>query len=701
MNILNVDDNTDNLYLIEVLGRAHGHEVVSVHNGVEALEKLHAGMFDLIVSDILMPAMDGFQLCRTVKLDDRLKRIPFVFYTATYTSKDDEKLALSLGASRFIVKPADPEDFLAAIEDVVRASENNRLPVGGAVFSGDEAVLGLYNQALVRKLERKIEELEAARRELGGLIEEKDREATARRVAEDALRRSEEKFVKAFLSNPAAIALSDVTERRYIEINPTFEHLTGYSRAEVIGRRWDEVGLWVDTSNREEAFRVLREEGSLRNWEFAFRRKDGTTGTSLLSGELIELDGRPCAITAKMDITDRLQLQAQLQHAQRLESVGRLAGGVAHDFNNSLTVIAGYNEMIQNDLVSNSPLWGYADEVRRAAERASELTKQLLAFSRKQVISVSPVNLNGVVTDAERMLQRVIGEDIHLVTRLDPELGQVMTDSNQMHQVIMNLAVNARDAMPKGGTLVIETANVDLPGRAVIDDAEPLLGPHVLMTVSDTGTGMSEEVLDHIFEPFFTTKERGAGTGLGLSTVYGIVRQINGWIEVSSRVGQGSTFEIFLPRLAVNVPGEAGEAPRIRSAQHGKGTVLLVEDEGAVRKLTESMLGMSGYKVVSAANGAEAVKVAEGVRENIDLLLTDVVMPGLNGIELFEMLQSARPKLKVLFTSGYTDDVIAPRGALDPSVAYIAKPFSREALVAKIREVLGEVSETRTAPRQP
>jgi len=700
MRILNVDDNAENLYLIEAIGRAHGHEVVSVRNGVEALEKLTAATFDLIVSDILMPAMDGFQLCRAVKHDKRFERIPFIFYTATYTSKEDEKLALSLGASRFIIKPADPEEFLAAIEEVVRESETKGLRVPVAADAKDEAVLGLYNQTLLRKLEHKIEQLEAARAELSALVEEKDREAAARRVAEDALRRSEEKFLKAFLSNPAAITINDLTERRYVEVNATFEQLTGYSRAEVIGRHWDELGIWVDTSNRDEALRILGKQGSLRNWEFVFRRKDGTTGTALLSGELIELDGRQCAITARIDITERLQLQAQLHHAQKLESIGRLAGGVAHDVNNSLLVIAGYSSMIQSQLDSNSPLWGYAEEVGRAAERASGLTKQLLAFSRKQVISVKPVSINGVVSDAERMLQHVIGEDIRLVTKLDPELGQVMTDADQMHQVIMNLAVNARDAMPNGGTLVIKTANVDMEERAVLDHPEPVSGPHVLITVSDTGIGMSEEVLQHIFEPFFTTKERGIGTGLGLSTVYGIVRQCNGWVEVSSTVGQGTTFKIFLPRLAVSLPVEAVHPSSIPTAQQDSGTVLVVEDEGVVRKLTETMLKMSGYKVISAANGTEAGQIAEVVPDEIHLLLTDVIMPGLNGKEVFELLRKGRPKLKVLFTSGYPDDVIAPRGLLDPSVPYIAKPFSQEALVAKVREVLGEVSEPKSASGQ-
>ena len=513
----------------------------------------------------------------------------------------------------------------------------------------------------------------------------------ARLVAENALRRSQENFLKAFLSNPAAIAINDLTGHRYVEINRAFEQLTGYSRADVIGKQWDDTKLWVDTSKRDEAFRILLEQGSLRNLEFQFRRKDGKTGTGLLSGELIEFDGRACAITARMDITERLQLQNQLQHAQRLESIGKLAGGVAHDFNNLLTVIAGYNSMTLNLLDSTSPLHVYAEEIRRATEKAASLTRQLLAFSRKQVIAVRPVNMNTVVIDAERMLQRVIGEDIELVTKLDPEVGMVMTDGDQMHQVIMNLVVNARDAMPEGGVLVIETANVDVAKVTVFDHPEPIAGPHVLMTISDTGVGMNEEVLRQMFDPFFTTKERGKGTGLGLSTVYGIVRQSNGWIEVSSVPGQGTAFKIFLPRVTVSLPNEVRSPVLLPVIPQGEGTVLLVEDDGAVRRLTEIMLRNSGYRVISAGNGMEAVQVAEGIPDEIHVLLTDVIMPGMNGKQLYERLRTDRPSLRVVFTSGYTDEIIAPRGVLEPTVAYIAKPFSRDALVTKLREVLNEV----------
>jgi signal transduction histidine kinase len=558
MRILSVDDNPENLYLIEKVCHAQGHEVVSVNNGIEALEQLGGGPFDLIISDILMPEMDGFQFCRSVKLDDRWKRIPFIFYTATYTSKEDEALALSLGASRFIVKPVEPEEFVDAMNDVMR--EGEQLPVP-PVKIDDGEILSLYNQALIRKLETKINELEAARIE-------NEREVTARRVAEEKLR-----------------------------------------------------------------------------------------------------------------------------HAQKLESIGRLAGGVAHDFNNLLTVIAGYNEMSLAALESGSPLHMYGEEIRRATARAASLTMQLLAFSRKQTISVKPVDMNTVVADAARMLRRMIGEDIELVTKIDATSGHVMADADQMHQVIMNLAVNARDAMSEGGTLIVQTANVDVQGRSVFEEPEPVSGPYVQLTISDTGSGMSQETQEHIFEPFYTTKGVGKGTGLGLSTVYGIVRQSQGWIEVSSKVGQGTSFRIFLPRVEGHFHDDEHRVSVTPVVSQGSETILLVEDDAMVRRLTEEMLRNSGYKVISAGDGTEAVQVLEAHPEKIDLLLSDVIMPGLNGRDLYERLKGIRPTLRVLFTSGYSDNVIAPNGVLDPNVAYLAKPFSRDVLVAKVREVLSKVAE--------
>jgi two-component system, cell cycle sensor histidine kinase and response regulator CckA len=515
------------------------------------------------------------------------------------------------------------------------------------------------------------------------------RDITERKRMEDALRKSEEKFSRAFRASPAAITIADLKTGLYLEVNGTFEQITGYQRDEVIGKSWDEMGMWTDPSNRDEAVKRLLEDGSLRNWEFSFCKKNGDVGNGLISAELIEIDGHPCAITATIDITERLHLENQLRQAQKLESIGRLAGGVAHDFNNLLTVINGYSDFLTTGLDRTSPLWFSANEIRKAGERAASLTKQLLAFSRKQVIEPKRLDLNTTIRDSERMLQRLIGEDIALVTRLDPTLGQVMADPEQVHQVMMNLVVNARDAMPDGGSLDISTVNVDLTENeaSIQPDAKP--GRYVVMMLTDSGTGMDEKTRQRIFEPFFTTKAPDKGTGLGLSTVYGIVQQSGGWIDVSSELGVGTSFKLYLPRIGEGSVDEQREVSRIEGP-HGGETILVVEDQAAVRQLTIAILKGYGYPILEAANGDEALDIAQKYSGEIHLLFTDVVLPGINGRELSERMKTLRPKLKVLFTSGYTSNVIAHRGVLDSGLAYIAKPFTPDKLAAKVREILIE-----------
>ena len=495
-----------------------------------------------------------------------------------------------------------------------------------------------------------------------------------RKRMENALRTSEEKFYRAFHSSPAALTIVDLATGSYVDVNGTFEQISGYGREEVIGRRWEELELWTESSNRDQALKQLLKVGNLRNWEFGFRKKNGETGTGLLSAELIEIGGKPCAITATIDVTERLQLERQLLQAQKLESVGRLAGGVAHDFSNLLTVINGYADFLVTCLDRQDRLWSSADEIRKAGERAASLTKQLLALSRKQVIEPKVLDLNATIREAERILERIIGEDIRLATRLDPSLGQVMADPEQIHQVMMNVVVNARDAMPDGGKVDISTENVEVSDieAARHPDARP--GRYVTVTVTDTGSGMDENTRQHIFEPFFTTKAADRGTGLGLFTVYGIVRQSGGWISVASDIGVGTTFRLYFPRIDGSSLEEGQEATRSTVA-HGGETILVVEDQDAVRRLTRTTLEMYGYHVLESANGDEATALGQKYPGEIHLLLTDVVLPGINGKQLSERLKVARPNLKVLFMSGYTADVIGHRGVLDPGVAYIPKPF--------------------------
>jgi PAS domain S-box-containing protein len=514
------------------------------------------------------------------------------------------------------------------------------------------------------------------------------RDITNRKLIKEALEKSEEKFSKAFHSNPAAIVITDLCGRKYVEVNHTFEHLMGYGRDEIVGYSWDELPLWTDPRVRDKAVERLLRDGSIRNWECNFTRKNGDEGRGLLSAELIEIDGKQCAITSTVDITERLHLQSQLGQAQKLESVGRLAGGVAHDFNNLLTIINGYGDLILKALPVDSPLHSYAGEICKAGAHAVGLTGQLLAFSRKQVSQLSALDVNTVVNDTVVMLRRLIGEDISLTTNLDPLAGQVMADSHQLHQVLMNLAVNARDAMPDGGRLDIATSNADVDEIDLAAHPGARAGKYIVLSVTDSGVGMDHDTLQHVFEPFFTTKERGKGTGLGLSTVYGIVRQSGGWLDVWSEVGKGSSFKIYLPRIDAG-PATRGPEATGRRSLHGRETVLVVEDQEAVRELTKTVLEAYGYRVFEATTGDEALAFVKQNSDEIHLLLTDVILPGMNGKDLSDRLRQLRPKLKVLFTSGHTAEVVGRRGVTEGDLAYLPKPVSPEALVAKVREVLG------------
>lgn len=473
--------------------------------------------------------------------------------------------------------------------------------------------------------------------------------------------------------------------------NPAFEMVTGYSNAEVIGQNPRILKSGKHAAEFYQEMWSTLNSGRVWKGRVTNRKKDG----SLYEDESTISPIRDSAgqvtgfVAVKRDIAERLQLERQFLQAQKLESVGRLAGGVAHDFNNLLTIINGYADFMAMSLRADDPLWSSANEIRKAGERAAILTKQLLAFSRKQIFEPKTLDLNATIRDFERMLERLIGENIKLTTRLDALLGQVLADPEQIHQVLMNLVVNARDAMPDGGDLTVSTLNVEVSDDRAAVHPKLKPGRYVMVTVTDTGTGMEEETKQHIFEPFFTTKGPEKGTGLGLSTVYGIVKQSGGWIDVSSDIGVGTSVKLYFPRIDGSSSEVQPEASRIRGA-FGEETILIVEDQEYVRQYVKSILEAYCYRVLAAANGDEAVAVAHNYSGEIHLLLTDVVLPGINGKQVTERLKAMRPSLKVLFMSGYSSDVIAHRGVLDSGVAYIPKPFSPGGLTNKIREVLAD-----------
>ncbi|MGO9261962.1 MAG: response regulator [Bryobacteraceae bacterium] len=530
---------------------------------------------------------------------------------------------------------------------------------------------------------------------------------TERVKARDELGQSEARFRQLVQHAPEGIAV--VCDLAYRYVNPALCRIFDEGSAELLDRP---VFDRLDPGDRALVDRLW--QGLMRGEAAPPCELRATTvaGRSLVvevSAAPIEYDGQPAALAFLRDVSERKRaeeersrLEMQLQHAQKMDSIGRLAGGVSHDFNNLLTIINGYCEMLLAEPGLAESAREPLEEIRAAGMRASLLTQQLLAFSRKQIAEPRALNLNGVVHESERMLRRLIGEKVEIVTQLAPDLAAVMADRGQLHQVLMNLVVNARDAMPDGGRISIQTSGAELDAGAAARHPEAVPGSFVTLSVSDTGIGMSADTMRQIFEPFFTTKSRSAGTGLGLSTVYGIVKHSGGWIEVSSQIGRGSTFRVYLPRTAAPVekPGGApdggpGGQPADREPSgvpSGRSSeiVLVVEDQSEVRRMVLAILRQNGYRLLEAADGTEALSLSESYDEPIDLLITDVVMPGMNGRELADRMLRLRPALKVLYISGYSADVLAPQGVLGPGVSYVAKPFSPRELSRKIREVLGK-----------
>ncbi len=465
------------------------------------------------------------------------------------------------------------------------------------------------------------------------------------------------------------------------------ERLFGYSADEVIGQpTFTNARLnWPDELG---AMKKIRNGEHVPPFETVRRRKDGkeihvSVSVSPIRGK----EGRIIGASAiSRDISERKHLEAQIRQSQKMEAVGVLAGGVAHDFNNLLTIISGYSNLLLMSPIDESSR-GLIKEIHKAGERAAALTRQLLAFSRKQVLEPKVLDLNAVVTNLIKMLGRMIGEDMLLATALDPDLDPVKVDPGQIEQVIINLVVNARDAMPNGGELTIETANVELDKTCTQLRADVIPGRYVMVAVSDTGCGMTEEVKARIFEPFFTTKEPGQGTGLGLATVYGIVKQSGGNVYVYSEPGKGTTFKIYLPAVGESVP--SGKSLHgLRTAALGNETILLVEDEEAVRGITRLALQTHGYNVLEASRGEEALRLCETHQGPIHLLLTDVVMPGLGGRQVAQQVAALKPGIRVLYLSGYTDDAVVRHGVLEAETAFLQKPFTPVSLAMKVREVL-------------
>jgi two-component system cell cycle sensor histidine kinase/response regulator CckA len=508
---------------------------------------------------------------------------------------------------------------------------------------------------------------------------------------EEALRRSEARYRSLVQSAVYGIYRSSL-EGRFFDVNPALITMLGYDSAEEVLALDPKLDVFVDPSEQMRVMAEFRRGARLDNVEVRWKRKDGSAITVRLSGRVVnnpEETAEVVEIIAE-DITERRVLENQFRQAQKMEAVGRLAGGVAHDFNNLLMVISGYAEVLLEHTRKNDPLYPKIEAIHQATDRATTLTRQLLAFSRKQLLELKVVDLNIIVEDIKRLLRPLIGENIELQTQLAPDLGRTRADAGQIEQVLMNLVVNSKDAMPNGGKVTIQSANARLNHEDVRREYSYIHpGLYVVLSVTDTGEGMDKETQLRIFEPFFTTKEKGKGTGLGLSTVYGIIKQSGGYVLVQSEPGQGTTFRIYLPRVedALETVGTLG----ISSSQNGGSeTVLLVEDEESVRQLVRETLESKGYKVLEAENGEAALRIVSNYSDKIDMLITDVVMPGMSGRELSARLCASRPQTKVLYLSGYTEDAIGHEGVVDPHTVFLQKPFTLQMLSRKVREVLGE-----------
>jgi len=647
--VLIVDDERQNRQLLEVMLAAEGFLLTSAASGEEALALVEQERPDLILLDIMMPGMDGYEVTRRIKGNPGTESIPIIMITAI----DDRRamlLGLTAGAEDFLTKPVDRAELKMRVRNLLRLK-----------------AFGDYHDKYSKRLEG-----EAGLR-AADLVES---EARFRQLAETI----EEVF---FLVDP------QVTQMFYV--SPAYERIFGRSCASL----YAEPGSWncaIVSGDRERVMREMMPQGLLVPFdvEYPIVRPDG-------AGRVIRARGFPISDGAghvyrfagiAEDVTERRRLDAQLRQAGKMDAVGQLASGIAHDFNNLLSVILSYSQLLAVDLKANDPMLADLNEIEGAGQRAVALTRQLLAFSRQQVLEPKVVNLTEIIVGMEKMLRRLIGEDVELSVAGATALGKILVDPGQIEQVIMNLAVNARDAMPRGGKLTVDTAEVILDEAYASDHPGAKPGPHVMLAVTDSGTGMDKATQAHMFEPFFTTKALGKGTGLGLATVFGIVRQSEGTISVYSEPGKGTTFKLYFPKARGEPAPGISVRPLENRSYRGSETILVVEDEERVRALACTILRKYGYHALEAQSGGDAFLLCEQHAATIHLLLTDVVMPRMSGRELAERLFLVRPQMKVLYMSGYTNDAVVRHGILDSTIAFIQKPITPDALSRKVRETI-------------
>jgi PAS domain S-box-containing protein len=677
MKILIVDDNPDDRKVLRYTVEGHGHQAIEAENGLDGLQKAKDHRPDLVISDALMPQMDGFQFLWALKKEPETKEVPFVFYSASYKGTEDIHLAKSLGANAYLIKPMDPNELWSRIKEYL--TETNPVPAVPTRLANEDAqFLKHYGRMVATKLEKKVRELEQT-------LEE-------RRRAEETLRESQN-FIRNILDSVDEGFIVVDRNYRILSANRAFCTMVNCPEEEVKGRLCYELSHAAVQPCFEVGddcpVKQTLETGRPHMVAHVHEHPSGTKSyVELKSYPITNGTDRVVSVIETInDVTEKRRLEDQLHQAQKLESIGQLAGGVAHDFNNMLAVILGRTQLAMRKTPREDPLYASLQEIHKAAERSANLTRQLLAFARKQVILPQAMELNEALEGMLKMLRSLIGEDIELTWIPGSVPLPIKMDPVQLDQILANLCVNSRDAIESDGKITIETQQAVFDSRYCGDHVECLPGEYALLSVSDNGQGMNKSILPRIFEPFFTTKEVGRGTGLGLATVYGIVKQNGGFINVYSEPEQGTTVKIYLPRHSAEAVRSYHQDQASQPAR-GDETILLVEDEPGLLSIAQQMLEDCGYRVLPAATPQEALGLADRPVTKIDLLITDVVMPGMNGRELMKKLTAESPQLKCLFMSGYPTNVIVRHGILEEGVHFIQKPFTLEDLADKVRSAL-------------
>ena len=708
IEILVVDDSLVQAEDLRYLLETEGYIVSVAHDGQRALEAMRIHKPTMVLSDIIMPVMDGYELCRQIQADEDLQDVPVILLTALSDPGEVIK-SLEYGAHIFVTKPYSETSLLARIQDVIQdqglqgtgdTGQGIQIFLAGqryTVTSGRKQILGFLlatiDNALQqsREVERTNRELVKTQLELRTLNTELRQEIAEHEKTETALERSRMEWESTFAAISDWVCLLD-KECRIMRTNRVAEEFVGRPATEIVGQVCCNVLHGTEKPVPDCPMQKMLHTRQRESMEF--QMPDGDRWLSIAVDPVLDEGGNLVgAVHIVRDITEgkrseqeRERIEAELRQAQKMDAVGRLAGGIAHDFNNILTVIIGNAQLAMSDLEPHSLPHQDLQLVIQAARRSSDLTRQLLAFSREQIVEPRVINLNAVVTSQKKMIGRLIGEDIEIEFEPADDIWNIRIDPSQIDQIMTNLAVNARDAIAGVGTITIETANVTLDDTFSHLAFDVVPGDYVMIAVSDTGAGIDAETLEHIFEPFFTTKPVGEGTGLGLSMVYGIAKQNEGAVLVKSELGMGTTFKIYFPRFR----GEAEEIAEGAAEQSltGTETVLVVEDEEQIANLAERILGQFGYTVLTATAPGDACALVEEYDGVIHLLLSDVVMPTMNGKELQARIVEMKPGIKTLFMSGYTANVIAQRGVIDQGVNFIQKPFSTVSLAKKVREVL-------------